>query len=295
MSVQVPAGEELALVPAETTPPGPAEWRAIQQQVKVIANTNFVPQVYRGKPDEIMACVLTARELGIGPMQALKHINMVQGRPTLSAELMVALVRRAGHSISGSATDQKAIVTGRRRDSGDEITVEWTVEMARKAKLLPKENWQAYTQSMLWARAVSQLCRMLFADCLGGVSYTPEDMGEVEVQGRVTQRRNVTPRVVTEDRDDVIQGAAEEIADAELDRPLTQDERDELKRLCGGVPGDPDSLDAFRELVAQAYDAAGLDWDHEKRPPLGLLTVRHACHIRDRIEPGPADPDEADE
>lgn len=288
--------EELALIPAESAPPGPAEWRAIQQQVKVIANTNFVPQVYRGKPDEIMAVVLTARELGIGPMQALKHINMVQGRPTLSAELMVALVRRAGHSISGSATDQKAVVTGRRRDSGDEITVEWTVEMARKAKLLPKDNWQAYTQSMLWARAVSQLCRMLFADCLGGVSYTPEDMGEVEVQGRVTQRRTVAPQLVatTEDRDDVIDQARDDAVDADLDRPLTQDERDELKRFCGGVPGDPDSLDGFRELVAQAYDDSGVQWDHNKRPPLGYLTVRHARFIRRHMESAP-DPDEDQE
>jgi hypothetical protein len=49
--------------------------------------------------------------------------------------------------------------------------------MAEQAGLLGKQNWKRYKSAMLWARAVSQLCRMLFADCFAGATYTTEELG----------------------------------------------------------------------------------------------------------------------
>jgi hypothetical protein len=90
---------------------------------------------------------------------------------------MVMLVRKQGHSITGEVTAGSATVMGMRKDNHDAMTVTWTLEMAERAGLLGKQNWRKYPESMLWARAASQLCRMLFADCFAGGTYTPEEIG----------------------------------------------------------------------------------------------------------------------
>ena len=146
------------------------------EQLQYIANTEFVPAGLRGNLPAILACVATGRALGLPDMVALRAIHVIDGKATYSAELMVQLVRRAGHSIVGEVGEGSATVSGVRRDNGDEMTVTWTLAMAERAGLLGKQNWKKYPEAMLWARAASQLCRMLFADCFAGATYTPEEL-----------------------------------------------------------------------------------------------------------------------
>lgn len=148
------------------------------RQLEYIATTDFIPKGLRGNMPAILACVQTGRALGLPDMAALRSIHIVDGKATFSAELMVSLVRRAGHSITGTSAEGSATVTGRRGDNGDEMTVTWTLAMAERAGLKGKQNWQRYPEAMLWARAVSQLCRMLFPDVFIGATYTPEEIGE---------------------------------------------------------------------------------------------------------------------
>ncbi len=146
-------------------------------QLQYISGTEFVPPGLRGNLPAILACVATGRELGIGDMVSLKSIHIIDGKATFSAELMVMLARRSGHSITGEVKDGVAVVTGKRGDNGDTITVTWTRAMAEQAGLSGKQNWRKYESAMLWARAASQLCRQLFADCFAGQTYTPEEIG----------------------------------------------------------------------------------------------------------------------
>jgi hypothetical protein len=152
-----------------------------EQQLNFISKTEFVPAALRGNLPAIMACVATGRALGIPDMVALRSINIIDGKATFSAELMVQLVRQHGHSITGEVDDEKATITGRRADSGDTMTVTWTLKMAERAGLLGKQNWKRYPEAMLWARAASQLCRMLFADCFAGATYTGEEIDDAEL------------------------------------------------------------------------------------------------------------------
>jgi hypothetical protein len=145
-------------------------------QIKYLASTEFVPQQYRGKLPEIMACIATGRELGLGDMESLRLIDVVDGRPALRAEAMVKLARRRGHSITADYGEGRVTVNGKRVDNGDVMSVTWTLSMAKRAGLDQKTSWRRYPEAMLWARAVSQLCRMLFPDVLGGVSQTPDEV-----------------------------------------------------------------------------------------------------------------------
>lgn len=155
----------------------PAAAVLTNDQLAYIARTEFVPTGLRGNLPAILACVATGRALGLPDMTALRSIHIIDGKATFSAELMVQLVRRRGHSITGEVGEGKATVTGRRVDNGDTMTSTWTLAMAERAGLANKQNWKRYPEAMLWARAVSQLCRMLFADCFAGATYTTEELG----------------------------------------------------------------------------------------------------------------------
>ena len=122
-------------------------------QLSYIAATEFVPQGLRGNLPAILACVATGRALGIPDITALRSIHIIDGKATYSAELMVMLVRKQGHSITGDVSAGSATVVGTRKDNGDTMTVTWTLEMAERAGLLGKQNWRKYPESMLWARA----------------------------------------------------------------------------------------------------------------------------------------------
>lgn len=168
------------------------------EQLSYIAGTEFVPQGLRGNKPAILACVMTGRALGLDDMSSLRLIHVVNGRPTFSAELMVQIVRRQGHSITGTVGDGKATVTGKRSDTGDEMTSEWTIEMAQRAGLAGKQVWKSYPEAMLWARAVSQLCRMLFADCFAGGTYTEEEIPDaeyIEVEGETAAEPATAPQL----------------------------------------------------------------------------------------------------
>lgn len=164
--------------------------RLTTEQVKFLASTSFVPKDYRGKLPEILACIATGRELGLGDLESLRMIYIVDGKPTLSAEVMTKLARRQGHSIQAEYGEGRVTVHGKRADNGDEMTVTWTMSMAKRAGLDGKANWTKYPESMLWARAVSQLARMLFPDVLGGVSHTPDEV-ELTAEQRVDEATDV--------------------------------------------------------------------------------------------------------
>src|SRR5882672_1192464 len=138
-----------------------------------IAGTDFVPDAMRGKPAAVAAAILTGREMGIGPMQALQSIHIIKGKPGQAAQLMRALVLTAGHSIrTVEANDTRCVVEGRRSGEDEWERVTFTADQARKAKI----DLGGYPEDKLYARATSRLCRRKFADCLAGMAYSIEEL-----------------------------------------------------------------------------------------------------------------------
>lgn len=155
----------------------PAAVMLTNRQLQVIANTDFVPKALRGNVPAVLACVARGRAMGIPDMVALNGIAIIEGKATLTAELMEGIVRAHGHSITGTVTATEAVLRGKRKDNGDEMEVRFDLEMAERAGLLNKMSWKKHPDDMLFARAVSKLCRRLFADCFAGGTYVPEEVG----------------------------------------------------------------------------------------------------------------------
>lgn len=165
-----------------TDPPGVARWiRTAQPAAEFadrIADTEFVPAAMRGRPAMVAACIMYGDEIGVGPMQALASIHVVDGRPFPSAELLRALVLRDGHvfrviEATGTSCTVLGIRAGRPESEGVRVT--WTIEMARAAGLAGKGAWRSYPRALLVARASTDLARMLFPDVVKGLGHVPDD------------------------------------------------------------------------------------------------------------------------
>ena len=141
-----------------------------------IANTDFVPAAMHGKAPVVAACIMFGDELGIGPMQSLAKIDVIDGRPAPKAELARALVYAAGHDMwVEESTNTKCTIGGRRRGSDKTMTVTWTMDDAKRAGLDGKQNWRKWPRAMLLARASAELARAAFPDCLGGIGLFLEE------------------------------------------------------------------------------------------------------------------------
>jgi hypothetical protein len=139
----------------------------------MIADTDFVPKALRNKPAAITACMLTGREIGVGPMLSMKVIHMVNGTPSLAAEYKRARAFDRGHEIVYEETSiTRCVVRGRRRGERTWATVTWTIEDAKRAKLAAKDVWQQNPRRMLEARATGELCDLKFPDCSWGLATT---------------------------------------------------------------------------------------------------------------------------
>lgn len=158
--------------------PSPSEWGALQQMAEVLSRSGLVPSALRRKPDDIMLVLLTGRDLRLAPTTALAKIHVIEGKPTISAELMAGLVnRQPGMAIWPDPGNSDIKATAHATRDGRELHFSFTLEDARRAGLAGKGSWAKFPQFMLWARAVSGLCRMAFSDVLAGVSYTPDELG----------------------------------------------------------------------------------------------------------------------
>jgi hypothetical protein len=157
-----------------------------------VSTTSFVPTGIRGKTAEIAACILTGREIGIGPMTSLNEIHVINGRPCMSSKLMRSLAFAAGHEITFPVlTDEKVTAKGRRADSDQWTEVTWTMKDAQRIGVASRDTWKSYPRAMLQARASSELCRLLFPDALGGVSYAMEELDDEQTTtARTSVRRN---------------------------------------------------------------------------------------------------------
>ncbi len=153
---------------------------------QTVAEQAISSKMYPGVKDKsgIMMIMLAARELGIPPMQSLNGgLNIIQGKVEISARMMNALIRKAGHQIQvKESTATKCVLFGKRCDTGESQTSSFTVLEAQQAGLIkPGGGWIKWPTDMCFARALSRLARQLFSDVIG-IGYVEGEIGQVEVK-----------------------------------------------------------------------------------------------------------------
>lgn len=154
------------------------------EHAKIVAQSSLIPAEYRGKPADIVWAMDIGDALGVPYTQVMQSMVVARGKMTMSADLMGAVVRRAGHKLRLREDGDSVTATLIRADDpGYEFTVTWDKSKAQAAGLWGSRGpWQQYPRQMLRARAITEVCRQGASDALAGTVYTPEELESTPTQ-----------------------------------------------------------------------------------------------------------------
>ncbi|MGO1736888.1 MAG: hypothetical protein ACTHZ9_11285 [Leucobacter sp.] len=159
--------------------------KAWMENARVLSDASLLPREYQQQPANILLAIQTGAPLGFGTLESINGIHIINGKPTMSADLVQASIRRAGHRLRITGDDTYAEAVLIRADDPDfEFKARWDMNKAKTAGLLSNETWKKYPAAMLRSRAITEVARMGAADALHGVIYTPEELDvPVNAQG----------------------------------------------------------------------------------------------------------------
>ena len=148
------------------------------EHAKIVAQSSLIPAEYRGKPADIVWAMDIGDALGVPYTQVMQSMVVARGKMTMSADLMGAVVRRAGHKLRLREDGDSVTADLIRADDPDYVfTVTWDKGKAQAAGLWGSRGpWQQYPRQMLRARAITEVCRQGASDALAGTVYTPEEL-----------------------------------------------------------------------------------------------------------------------
>jgi len=189
-----PVENKMVVHEPEVLAPAPAEWerqldpRSMRdaQKLAVDMHQSRMFSGY-GSPQAVLSTVMVGRELGLPAMASLRGIHNIEGKHSLSAALMVALVLKSGlaeyfEPVSFSETE--ATFETHRKGARNPVRLTHTIEMAQTAGLVKdKSGWLKNPTDMLCARAQARLARMVYPDLLAGL-YTPEELADAREVNR---------------------------------------------------------------------------------------------------------------
>jgi hypothetical protein len=154
---------------------------------------HFVKSGYFQDASDVSKAVVkiqAGREFGFGAFASMTNIYIIQGRPSIGANLMAAAVKnnpRYDYRVRQMDDDACKIEYFQRNgDKWESLGVStFTLADARKAGT---KNLDKFPRNMLFARAMSNGVRWYCPDVFGTAIYTPEEMGaEVTEDGDVIQ------------------------------------------------------------------------------------------------------------
>lgn len=118
-----------------------------------IVPTGFLPEHIK-TPGQAVAIILAGRELGIGPMLALRSIWMLRGKIELSADLQLSLFKRDGGQSKFLTLNEQEAKLWFKHPNGDEHTESFTMQDAARAGLTDY-NWKKWPKAMLRSRVIT--------------------------------------------------------------------------------------------------------------------------------------------
>lgn len=153
-----------------------SNWGVLKEQANILLKSGFLPSSIR-TAENALAIMMLGQELGIGAWASLSSINVIQNRPTVSPQLMLALINRSGQldDITIDSTDQGCTVVMTRKGRTPH-TETFNLANVQAMQLSGKDNYRKQPATMMKWRAVAACARVVFADVILGL-YTPEEMG----------------------------------------------------------------------------------------------------------------------
>ena len=168
-----------------------------------LADSDMVPKDFKGKPGNCLVAIQWGMEIGLKPLQAMQNIAVINGRPSLWGDAVIALVRSSPLCEYIIEEDDGRTATCKVKRRGEpEQSRSFSMDDAKAAGLLGKQGpWTQYPKRMRQMRARAFAVRDVFPDVLKGlpvaeeVMDTPSErhMGQVERVEPTTPQPAYTP------------------------------------------------------------------------------------------------------
>lgn len=223
--------------------------------------------------NSVLALMAVAQAEGLHPATAARDFHIIQGRPALKADAMLARFQNAGGKVDWKDyTDEK--VTGVfSHPNGGSLAVTWTIEQATKIGLVkPGSGWQKFPRAMLRSRCISEGIRSVFPGSVTGF-YSPEEVADFEPAKEMGKIQVVSPVVTVNAGTEAI--TIENIK-SDLGIPMYIPGNDEpyatyLNR--------DDWIDGFAELHAKIHESKKYN-DEERYAKINLLRDCNAAYTK---------------
>ena len=220
--------------------------------------------------DQALALMIVAQAESRHPGSVATEYHIIQGRPALKADAMLARFQQAGGVVEWQEyTDAKVSgLFSHSVNSPKPVLIEWTFAQATKAGLTGKANWKNYPRAMLRARVVSEGVRTVYPAVCVGV-YTPEEVQDFEPADKPKRGRplkDVSDADVVADNEKAAGGTPpQQIPPESAAASAPSETRSEtLKRLCAESGANMIDLLAKAE-VTHADEMSEADWSSALR------------------------------
>jgi hypothetical protein len=231
---------------------------------EMIANSDFAPKDFRGKPASCVLAIQAGAEIGLSPMQAMQSIAVVNGRPSIYGDAALAVVKASPvceyvtETIEGDGEQMVAICTAKRRGYPAPTISRFSVADAKRAGLWGKSGpWTQYSRRMLQMRARGFALRDCFPDVLRGLVTAEEAQDYPANEPAKEAAKPATPSVVK------VRPAA----------PVVPEDPMGKARLAVSRATTFEMLDAIRTLVDKRH-AEGVFGEADKQELVALIHHR---------------------
>lgn len=174
-------------------------------------------------PEQAIALMLVAQAEGRNPFEAARDYHIIQGRPALKADAILARFQQAGGSVRWIELSDNKAVAEFSHPQGGKVIIDWDIERAKRAGLIGKDNWKNYPRQMLRARVISEGVRTIYPGvCVG--TYTFEEVQDMAASVPATSQEYTFVDTPQPTPQDTPQAAEQETAQAAPPKPADWDE-----------------------------------------------------------------------
>ena len=132
-------------------------------------------------PAQALALGLLCQAEGRHPAEAARDYHIINGKPSLKSEAMLARFQQAGGKVDWHEYTHESVSGTFSHPQGGSLKVSWTMQDATRAGLTGNPTWKKFPRQMLKARCISEAVRGIFPGVLSGL-YAPEEVSDIPVQ-----------------------------------------------------------------------------------------------------------------
>ena len=209
-------------------------------------------------PAQALALGLLCQAEGRHPAEAARDYHIINGKPSLKSEAMLARFQQAGGRVEWHDYTHESVSGTFSHPQGGTLKVSWTIKDAERAGLTGNVTWKKFPRQMLKARCISEAVRGIYPGVLSGL-YAPEEVAEF---GPVTVQTEPKPIQI-------------EATSQPLPEPIQR--INPMQRLLA------DKTDAQREKVTAGARKRGWIKDNETYLDIPADIAAQACAFPERF------------